>query len=77
MQQQHDFFAQMLNHLVVKTYDDYFFRKFTLLCAISNFKCVGTTLYKDGRIKCKTYSGVWNIGINGVANIYIELLKCN
>lgn len=25
-----------------------FFRKFTLLCAISNSKCVGATLYKEG-----------------------------
>ena len=27
---------------------NYFFRKFTLLCAISNSKCVGATLYKEG-----------------------------
>jgi transposase len=33
---------------VVKTDDNYFFRKFTLLCAISNSKCVGATLYKEG-----------------------------
>jgi hypothetical protein len=33
---------------VVKTDDNYVFRKFTLLCAISNSKCVGATLYKEG-----------------------------
>ena len=33
---------------VIKTDDNYFFRKFTLLCAISNSKCVGSILYKEG-----------------------------
>ena len=33
---------------VVKTDDNYVFRKFTLLCAIPNLKCVGATLYKEG-----------------------------
>ena len=33
---------------IVKTDDNYVFRKFTLLCAISNSKCVGATLYKEG-----------------------------
>jgi len=33
---------------VTKTDDNYVFRKFTLLCAISNSKCVGATLYKEG-----------------------------
>jgi len=33
---------------VVKSDDNYIFRKFTLLCAISNSKCVGATLYKEG-----------------------------
>jgi len=33
---------------VVKTDDNYVFRNFTLLCAISNSKCVGATLYKEG-----------------------------
>jgi len=33
---------------VVKTDNNYVFRKFTLLCAISNSKCVGATLYKEG-----------------------------
>jgi len=33
---------------VVKTDDNYIFRKFTLLCAISNSKCVGATFYKEG-----------------------------
>ena len=33
---------------IVKTDDNYVFRKFTLLCAISNCKCVGATLYKEG-----------------------------
>jgi transposase len=33
---------------VVKTDDNYIFRKFTLLCAISNSKCIGATLYKEG-----------------------------
>jgi hypothetical protein len=35
---------------VIKTDDNYFFRKFTLLCAISNSKCVGATLYKEDGI---------------------------
>jgi transposase len=33
---------------VVKTDDNYIFRKFTLLCAIFNSKCVGARLYKEG-----------------------------
>ncbi len=33
---------------VVKTSDSYLFRKFTLLVAISNSKCVGYMLYKKG-----------------------------
>lgn len=33
---------------VVKTNDSYFFRKFTLLVAISNSKCIGWTLYEKG-----------------------------
>ena len=33
---------------IVKTDDNYVFRKFTLLCAISNSKCVGAALYKEG-----------------------------
>ena len=33
---------------VTKTDDNYVFRKFALLCAISNSKCVGATLYKEG-----------------------------
>jgi transposase len=33
---------------VVKTDDNYVFRKFTLLCAISNSKCISATLYKEG-----------------------------
>ena len=33
---------------VVKTDDNYFFRSFTLLCAISNSKCVGSSLYQIG-----------------------------
>lgn len=33
---------------VVKTDDNYIFRKFTLLVAISNSKCIGYMLYKKG-----------------------------
>ena len=33
---------------VVKTDDNYVFRKFTLLCAIKNSKCIGAKLYKEG-----------------------------
>jgi transposase len=33
---------------IIKTDDNYVFRKFTLLCAINNKKCVGTSLYKEG-----------------------------
>ena len=36
------------NRCIVKTDDNYVFRKFTLLCAISNSKCVDITLYKEG-----------------------------
>jgi len=40
---------------VVKTDDNYVFRKFTLLCAISNSKCVGAIFLQrrwyDKRIK--------------------------
>lgn len=31
-----------------KTDENYVFRKFTLLCAINNSKCVGASLYKEG-----------------------------
>lgn len=44
--------CQLGKRCIVKTDDNYVFRKFTLLCAISNPKCIGTTLYKeDGMIK--------------------------
>jgi len=33
---------------IIKTDDNYVFRKFTLLCAINNKKCVGASLYKEG-----------------------------
>jgi transposase len=33
---------------IIKTDDNYVFRKFTLLCAISNSKSIGATLYKEG-----------------------------
>ena len=33
---------------VIKTDDNYVFRKFTLLCAINNSKCVGASLYEKG-----------------------------
>jgi transposase len=33
---------------VVKTDDNYIFKNFTLLCAISNSKCIGARLYKEG-----------------------------
>jgi transposase len=33
---------------IIKTDDNYVFRKFTLLCAISNSKCVGATMYEKG-----------------------------
>ena len=35
---------------VVKTIDSYLFRKFTLLIAISNSKCIRYTLYRKGGI---------------------------
>ena len=31
-----------------KTDDSYFYRKFTLLCAVNNSKCVGWKLYEKG-----------------------------
>ncbi len=34
--------------MFVKTDNNYVFRKFTLLCAISNSNCVGATFYKEG-----------------------------
>jgi len=33
---------------IIKTNDNYVFRKFTLLCAINNKKCTGALLYKEG-----------------------------
>jgi transposase len=36
---------------IIKTDDNYVFRKFTLLCAITNSKCIGSTLYKEGGMK--------------------------
>lgn len=33
---------------IFKTDDNYVFRKFTLLCAISNSKCIGKKLYEEG-----------------------------
>lgn len=33
---------------VVKTDDNYVFKKFTLLCAINNSNCIGAILYKEG-----------------------------
>ena len=33
---------------IVKTDDSYLFRKFTLLVAISNSKCIGWTIYEKG-----------------------------
>ena len=33
---------------IVKTDDSYFYRKFTLLCAVNNSKCVGWKLYEKG-----------------------------
>ena len=35
---------------IVKTDDSYLFRKFTLLVAISNSKCIGWILYEKGGI---------------------------
>lgn len=32
---------------VSKTDDNYVFRKFTLVCAIYNSKCVGATFYRE------------------------------
>lgn len=36
------------NRYIIKTDDNYVFRKLTLLCAISNSKSVAATLYKKG-----------------------------
>ena len=36
---------------VVKTDDNYIFKKFTLLCAIKNSKCIGAKLYRGGMTK--------------------------
>jgi transposase len=33
---------------IIKTDDNYVFKKFTLLCAINNKKCAGALLYKEG-----------------------------
>ena len=33
---------------IIKTDDNYVFKKFTLLCAINNRKCIGAKLYKEG-----------------------------
>ena len=49
---------------VVKTDDNYFFRKFTLLCAISNSKCVGATFYKEGGMIFYIFYKKYKIWIN-------------
>ena len=36
------------NRCIVKTDDSYLYRKFTLLCAINNSKCIGWKLYEKG-----------------------------
>jgi hypothetical protein len=33
---------------IIKTDDNYVFKKFTLLCAINNKKCISANLYKEG-----------------------------
>ena len=38
----------MAQKIIVKTDDNYVFKKFTLLVAISNSKCVGKELYEKG-----------------------------
>ena len=40
--------CQLGKRCILKTNDSYFFRKFTLLVAISNSKCIGWILYKKG-----------------------------
>ena len=40
--------CELGNRCVVKTNDSYLFRKFTLLVAISNSKCIGYIFYKKG-----------------------------
>ena len=40
--------CQLGKRCIVKTDDNYVFRKFTLLCAINNSKCVGASFYKEG-----------------------------
>jgi len=40
---------------IIKTDDNYVFRKFTLLCAINNSKCISATLYKKGGMTTKQF----------------------
>jgi hypothetical protein len=40
--------CQLGKKCVVKTDDNYVFRKFTLLVAINNSRCVGSKLYQQG-----------------------------
>jgi len=40
---------------VIKIDDNYVFRKFTLLYAISYFKCGGTTFYGEGGTNKEAY----------------------
>ena len=57
---------------IIKTDDNYVFRKFTLLCAISNFKCVGATLYKEGGMIFYIFFNKkkYKIWINKKSNIF-------
>jgi transposase len=43
-------FIFIKNRCIVKTDDNFFFRKFTLLVAICNSKCIGWILYEKGGI---------------------------
>ncbi len=47
---------------VVKTDDNYVFRKFTLLCAISSSKCIGATFFIEcGMTKERFMFGAINL----------------
>jgi hypothetical protein len=51
------------NYITVVLFN-YFFRKFTLLCAISNSKCVGGTFYKEGGMIFYIFYKKYKIWIN-------------
>lgn len=66
--------CQIGQRCIIKTDDSFFYRKFTLLVAISNSKCIGWILYEKGGMNkerlVEFMENVWNRDCNGATNIY-------